>query len=264
MSLIRVLNSSRSSPGILAARIPALRTPRERSTSSGTRSRWPLRELRQRIVSGAETHFGPGAWTLGRGFVARGSDRFPLQDLFSRAGGLNVETTYRPPAAKPIAPGIPHAGYGYWVQVMAVEVDTLTGEIAVKAVENYLDTGKTINPIGVAGQCEGAFAQGLGYALHENSIYAGGVLREPKPLQLRHPFHQGHSGSPRDGSLRDARRQQSSRHPRHRGNRHHAGGGDARERGTRCHRRSLFPVSDPPRNGPRGNPCAAPNLSRSV
>jgi xanthine dehydrogenase molybdenum-binding subunit len=92
---------------------------------------------------------------------------------------LNVETTYRPAPATPIAPGIPHAGYAYWVEVMAVEVDTLTGEIAVTAVENYVDTGRTINPIGVAGQCEGAFVQGLGYALHENSIYAGGVLRNP-------------------------------------------------------------------------------------
>jgi CO/xanthine dehydrogenase Mo-binding subunit len=136
-------------------------------------------ELRKKIIDAAESHFGAGAWRLDRGTVAREREEIPLPELFSRTGSLSVEESYRPAAATPIAPGIPHAGYGYWVQVMALEVDGLTGEIAVNAVENYVDTGKTINPVGAAGQCEGGFAQGLGYALYENAIYAGGILRNP-------------------------------------------------------------------------------------
>jgi xanthine dehydrogenase molybdenum-binding subunit len=65
------------------------------------------------------------------------------------------------------------------VQVMAVEVDRFSGEISVAEVENYLDSGRTINPIGAEAQCDGAFAQGLGYALYENSIYDGGCLKNP-------------------------------------------------------------------------------------
>jgi CO/xanthine dehydrogenase Mo-binding subunit len=100
-----------------------------------------------------------------------------LKDIRSALDGVEVVQHYRPAAPKQIRFGLPHAGYGYWVQVLGVEVDMLTGEVAVIEVENYLDTGQTINPLGVLGQCEGAFAQGLGYALYENAIYENGRMR---------------------------------------------------------------------------------------
>lgn len=137
------------------------------------------RELRTKITDAAKSLFGLKSSRLERGLVLGESGSVSLQNLWTRSGDLGAEATYRPAEANPIALGVPHAGYTYWVQVMAVEVDTLTGEIAVENVENYLDSGKTINPIGAHAQCEGAFAQGLGYALYENSIYEACLLRNP-------------------------------------------------------------------------------------
>lgn len=108
-----------------------------------------------------------------------GPAEIPLEEVHSRLASPEVRLHYRPRSSKPISAGIPHAGYGYWVQVLGVEVDLLTGQVSVVEVENYVDTGKTINPNGVMGQCEGAFAQGLGYALYENSVYKNGEMLNP-------------------------------------------------------------------------------------
>jgi CO/xanthine dehydrogenase Mo-binding subunit len=136
-------------------------------------------DLRAEIITAANTIFDSNRWTLRRGRLFAEDHSVSLQELCARSGDLTVERTYRPVEAKSIALGVPHLGYTYWVQVMAVEVDGLTGEISVAEVENYLDSGRTINPIGAEAQCEGAFAQGLGYSLYENSIYDGGYLKNP-------------------------------------------------------------------------------------
>lgn len=111
--------------------------------------------------------------------VSIGGRIMALADLHSRLSSPEVRMHYRPPSAKAIEIGIPHSGYGYWVQVLGAEVDLLTGQVHVAEVENYVDTGKTINPDGVTGQCEGAFAQGLGYALYEDAAYRDGRMMNP-------------------------------------------------------------------------------------
>lgn len=133
------------------------------------------RELASRIRG----CFGGRPVELRRDSVRVGSDEVPLGEVCPRLPSAEVRLHYRPPSAKPISAGIPHASYGYWVQVLGAEVDLLTGEVSVLEVENYVDTGRTINPSGVTGQCEGAFAQGLGYALYENAVYREGRMLNP-------------------------------------------------------------------------------------
>src|SRR5690606_38052525 len=108
-----------------------------------------------------------------------GAQAVALQEVHGRLASPVVSLHYQPTSARSVVPGIPHAGYGYWVQVLGLEVDLFTGEVTVLEAENYVDTGRTINPDGVTGRCEGAFAQGLGYALYENAIYRNGEMRNP-------------------------------------------------------------------------------------
>jgi len=70
--------------------------------------------------------------------------------------------------------GLPHHIYGFGAQAALVEVDTLTGEVQVLEVASIVDTGKTVNPQGVEGQSEGGIAQGVGFALMEDTIIKDG------------------------------------------------------------------------------------------
>lgn len=74
----------------------------------------------------------------------------------------------------PGAFGLPHHIYGYGAQAALVEVDTLTGEVQVLEVASVVDTGKSINPMGVEGQSEGGVAQGVGLALMEDTVLREG------------------------------------------------------------------------------------------
>lgn len=60
--------------------------------------------------------------------------------------------------------------------VVALEVDTLTGEVTVLDVTAVQDVGKVINPMFATGQVQGGVAQGLGWALMENVVWNNGVM----------------------------------------------------------------------------------------
>ncbi len=90
------------------------------------------------------------------------------------------EYEYSPRQTDAIVIGIPHFHYGYGAQAIKVEVDTLTGEITVQEIENYLDAGKIINPPAAEGQAEGGVVQGLGYALYENLMREEGTVMNPR------------------------------------------------------------------------------------
>ncbi len=57
--------------------------------------------------------------------------------------------------------------YSYATQIAIVEVDLLTGQTSVVNVFTSHDVGKALNPIGLTGQVEGGFVQGMGYAIYE-------------------------------------------------------------------------------------------------
>jgi carbon-monoxide dehydrogenase large subunit len=69
--------------------------------------------------------------------------------------------------------------------ISEVEVDPLTGKVAVVAYASVNDVGRVVNPMIVRGQLDGGAVQGLGQALHEHMVY------DPE------------SGQPLTGSLMD-------------------------------------------------------------
>lgn len=94
---------------------------------------------------------------------------------------LQVRTAYRPP------PDVrwdenAHRGDAYLTHtwsccVVALEVDTLTGEVKVLDVTAVQDVGKLVHPLFAAGQVEGGVTQGLGWALMENVVWSHGVMQ---------------------------------------------------------------------------------------
>ncbi|MEN6410134.1 MAG: xanthine dehydrogenase family protein molybdopterin-binding subunit [Anaerolineaceae bacterium] len=67
-----------------------------------------------------------------------------------------------------LPPGLAHMLYCFGAQVIRVEVDEETGQVAVTDVVAVHDVGKAIHPTGVQGQIEGGTAMGIGYALYED------------------------------------------------------------------------------------------------
>ena len=89
--------------------------------------------------------------------------------------GISVRETFHIPVAdQELGEGLPHLLYSYGTHVVLVEVNTLTGETEVLAVEAYLDGGRVIFKTGFEGQSEGGVAQGIGYALFEEVLLDGG------------------------------------------------------------------------------------------
>ena len=115
---------------------------------------------------------------LERGRVVAGGRATSLADLAADAlasgrGPLAADGFFKPAPPSPMVFGAPPA-FACSAQVVLLEVDELTGEIEVLRAENHLEVGRAINPQGVRGQSEGGMAQGLGYALLEETGMRGG------------------------------------------------------------------------------------------
>jgi CO/xanthine dehydrogenase Mo-binding subunit len=100
--------------------------------------------------------------------------RVPFSKLVDRARKKGIPLVwqgYFDPETVPLDPetgqGVPYATYAFACHVALVEVDTLTGEVAVDKVIAAHDVGKAIYPEGVKGQIFGGVAMGLGFALME-------------------------------------------------------------------------------------------------
>ncbi len=97
----------------------------------------------------------------------------PLERVLD-PGGLVARATFHIPVADvELGDGLPHILYSYGTHVALVEVNTLTGEVRVLAVEAHLDGGQVISKQGFEGQSEGGIAQGIGYALFEQVKFDG-------------------------------------------------------------------------------------------
>jgi CO/xanthine dehydrogenase Mo-binding subunit len=73
----------------------------------------------------------------------------------------------------------PHIIYSYGAHLVYIEIDMLTGKAEIKQYLAVTDAGKVINPQAYEQQIQGAIAQGIGYALHEDYKVEGGVSRTP-------------------------------------------------------------------------------------
>ncbi len=73
--------------------------------------------------------------------------------------------------------GTPYFAYHFGAHVAEVEVDLRTGQTEVIGFWAAHDPGKVVFPQGAYGQVYGGVAQGLGYALFEEAIFADGYLQ---------------------------------------------------------------------------------------
>ena len=96
--------------------------------------------------------------------------------------------TFDPKRAAAI--GLPFSQIGvfsFGALVVEVEVDVETGKVAVIGAWSACDVGRAINPTMVTGQIEGAFVQGMGYALTEEMVWDGGRLANPSLMDYKIP-----------------------------------------------------------------------------
>ncbi len=63
----------------------------------------------------------------------------------------------------------------------------MTGSTTVREAWSAVDVGKAINPVSVEGQIEGAFVQGLGYALFEELVWDEARLTNPNFTDYKIP-----------------------------------------------------------------------------
>jgi CO/xanthine dehydrogenase Mo-binding subunit len=77
--------------------------------------------------------------------------------------------------------------FSFGAVVVEVEVDTATGHVRVVGAWSACDVGRAINPGLVKGQIEGAFVQGMGYALTEEMVWDGARLANPSLMDYKIP-----------------------------------------------------------------------------
>jgi xanthine dehydrogenase D subunit len=75
--------------------------------------------------------------------------------------------------------GFAHVQYAFSAHRAVVDVDTELGLVKVVALDCVQDVGKAINPQAVVGQIQGGSAQGMGLAVMEEILIAGGKIKNP-------------------------------------------------------------------------------------
>ncbi len=86
--------------------------------------------------------------------------------------------------------GLPFPQIGAFVfnaTVVDVEIDDTTGKCRVSRTWSACDVGRAINPQMVEGQIEGAFVQGLGFALFEEIVWNGAQIANPTLMDYKIP-----------------------------------------------------------------------------
>lgn len=150
-------------------------------------------ELKARLLVRAAARLGaePGELELAPGVVrARdGRAEVPLAELVRDLSPeeRRVETYHRAPVSQERPSddpalqlhGLPHCVYSFGVQVAAVEVDRLTGQVEVRGFLTVCDAGRVLNPQLLEQQVQGGVAQGLGYALWEDMPSEEGRIQTP-------------------------------------------------------------------------------------
>ncbi len=77
--------------------------------------------------------------------------------------------------------------YSFVCTIADVEVDEASGKADVKEAWSAVDVGRAINPGSVEGQMEGAFVQGMGFALTEAMVWDGPRLANPTLMDYKVP-----------------------------------------------------------------------------
>ena len=129
---------------------------------SGTATYMAASQTREKLVALAADLYGWPEETIvlgSGGLSSPGAAFISLADLAKRAGQpIEVTAHYS---------RTPHEVTSFVAQVAEVAVDPETGEVDLLRFTTAHDVGTIINPLAHQGQIEGAFCQGLGFALME-------------------------------------------------------------------------------------------------
>jgi carbon-monoxide dehydrogenase large subunit len=87
-------------------------------------------------------------------------------DIFSLAGRQPEQRIFMQSTTAVSGPSWPNACH-----ISEVEIDPLTGQVAVVAYASVNDVGRVVNPMIVRGQLDGGAVQGIGQALCEHLVY---------------------------------------------------------------------------------------------
>jgi CO/xanthine dehydrogenase Mo-binding subunit len=145
----------------------------------------------------ADLELGPGGKVVVKGDPSRSVS---FADVSARAhwvaGGPIIGThswVFDQPTIDPkraVAIGNPFRYIGIFTfnaMVVDVEIDESTGSSRVLKAWSACDVGRAINPQLVEGQIEGAFVQGMGYALVEEMVWDGARLANPTLMDYKIP-----------------------------------------------------------------------------
>jgi len=98
------------------------------------------------------------------------------------------QSTIDPKRAVAIGLPFPKLGaYSFSAMVVDLEEDTVTGQVTVQRAWSACDVGRAVNPMLVEGQIEGAFVQGMGFALVEEMVWDAGRLANPTLMDYKIP-----------------------------------------------------------------------------
>jgi CO/xanthine dehydrogenase Mo-binding subunit len=89
-----------------------------------------------------------------------------------------------------VAKGLPFPQigvYSFGAVAVDIEIDETTGKIDMLNAWTVVDVGRAINRKSVEGQLEGAFVQGLGFALNEEMVWDGPRLANPTLMDYKVP-----------------------------------------------------------------------------
>ncbi|MEY3872101.1 MAG: hypothetical protein RLZZ296_1096 [Pseudomonadota bacterium] len=87
-------------------------------------------------------------------------------DIFALAGRQADQRIFMNSTSAASGPSWPNGCH-----ISEVEVDPLTGQVAVVAYASVNDVGRVVNPMIVRGQLDGGAVQGIGQALYEHVVY---------------------------------------------------------------------------------------------
>ena len=133
-----------------------------------------IKGVAQRAVSFADVS-GRAHWAVGGPIIGSHSWVFDQQTMDPK---------------RAIAIGLPFARIGVYsfnALIVEVEVDDATGKVGVLRAWSACDVGRAINPQLCRGQIEGAFVQGMGYALIEEMVWDGARLANPSLMDYKIP-----------------------------------------------------------------------------
>jgi CO/xanthine dehydrogenase Mo-binding subunit len=125
--------------------------------------------------------------------VAGRSGAFPRTRAGLRAAGRRLcgdaperrfEAVYRKPEwvawDEDTYRGDAYEAYSYAAVAVELSINRTSFEVSVERVTLAADIGTVINPLLAEGQVIGGVTQGLGYALLENAVYEGGVMKNAR------------------------------------------------------------------------------------